>query len=81
MTSITVRLDEELKARLRARTAKSGRSIEEEAREILKAVLVKDSDREFNLAESIRRRIAAVRGGELELPPRAPVRRPPKFVP
>jgi len=73
MATITIRrLDEALKARLRVRAARQGRSMEEEARQILKAGLTDEPMRRPNLAESIRRRIAPVGGVELSLPPREP---------
>ena len=78
MASITIRrLDDALKARLRVRAAHHGRSMEEEARHILKAGLAEEAARAPNLAESLRRRAVAVGGIELELPKREPVRRPP----
>ena len=56
-SSITIRkLDESLKAKLRVRAATHGRSMEEEAREILKTELAKSPVHKYNLAESIRRR-------------------------
>ncbi|MGA3025485.1 MAG: plasmid stabilization protein [Bryobacteraceae bacterium] len=77
MASITIRrLDDALKARLRVRAAHHGRSMEEEARHILKAGLATEPVREPNLTESIRLRVAALGGVELAIPPRGPVRRP-----
>jgi len=77
MASITIRrLDEAVKARLRVRAARHGRSMEEEARHILRAGLSSEPGG-TNLAEALRRRVADVRGIELELPRREPVRRPP----
>jgi plasmid stability protein len=81
MTSITIRrLDDSLKTRLRVRAARHGRSMEEEARQILKAGLTEEPMRKPNFAESIRRRVAPIGGVELALPPREPVRRPPKLA-
>jgi plasmid stability protein len=81
MASITIRrLDDALKSGPRVRAARQGRSMEEEARHILKAGLAKEPMRRPNLAESIRRRIAPTGGVELSLPPREPVRRPPKLA-
>ena len=79
MASITIRnLDDEVKTRLRVRAAGNGRSMEEEARLILRdAVGRRPSSR--NLAEAIRARIAPLGGVELELPPREPGREPPSF--
>lgn len=78
MASITIRrLDEGVKAKLRIRAAHHGRSMEEEAREILKAELSSTRRQTANLAESIQLRMAAVGGVELSLPVREPVRRAP----
>jgi plasmid stability protein len=54
--------------------------MEEEARHILKAGLTEKPMPQSNLAETIRRRIAPAGGVELSLPPREPVRRPPKLA-
>ena len=81
MATITIRrLDDALKARLRVRAARQGRSMEEEARHILKAGLTEEPMRRPNLAESIRRRMAPVGGIGLSLPPREPVRKPPRLA-
>lgn len=79
MASITIRnLDDEVKTRLRVRAADNGRSMEEEARLILRdAVGRKPPPR--NLASAIRTRIAPLGGVDLELPPRGPGREPPSF--
>ena len=80
MASITIRrLDDAVKAKLRVRAATHGRSMEEEAREILKAGLRTSQARKLNLAESIRRHIEPLGGVEITLPPREAVRRPPKL--
>ncbi len=79
MASITVRnLDEGVKKRLRVRAAGNGRSMEEEARIILREAVEPETGEE-NLAEAIRARFAPLGGVELELPPRDPMREPPKF--
>jgi plasmid stability protein len=81
MASITIRrLDDAVKAKLRLRAAGHGRSMEEEAREILKAGLTAKRLPRLNLAESIRRHVAPLGGLELALPPREAVRRPPKLA-
>ena len=79
MASITIRnLDEDVKTQLRVRAAQHHRSMEEEARLILRdAVIRKPSSR--NLAEAIRARIAPLGGVDLELPPREPAHEPPTF--
>jgi plasmid stability protein len=77
MASITIRkLDEAVKSRLRIRAARHGRSMEEEAREILRAGLDEKVGQPLNLVDSIRRRFAPLGGIELEIPKRQPVRRP-----
>lgn len=72
MAVITIRnLEEETKARLRLQAAMNGRSMEEEARTILKSALDNaDSESGTTLIESIRRRVAPVGGIELENPKR-----------
>ena len=79
MANITIRnLDDDVKTRLRMRAAENGRSMEEEARRILReAVRRKPSVQ--NLARSIHARFAPLGGVELELPPRGPGREPPRF--
>ena len=79
MASITIRkLDDDVKGRLRVRAANNGRSMEEEARVILRdAVEHKVPARD--LAAAIRARMAPLGGVELELPPRVGMREPPTF--
>ena len=80
MASITVRnLDDGLKRRLRIRAAENGRSMEQEAREILKHALVEEEAPVKNLVSAIRARFAPLGGVELEIPPRQPMRDPPRF--
>jgi len=80
MASITIRkLDEALKARLRLKAARHGRSMEEEARHILRAALAAKSSEPANLADAIRRRFAPLGGVELKLPRRRKLREPPSF--
>jgi plasmid stability protein len=72
MATITVRnLDEAVKARLRIRAAENGRSMEAEAREILRAALLDDPPRR-GLGTRIHELFAPLGGVELELPPRNP---------
>ena len=79
MASITIRnLDDEVKRRLRVRAAEHGRSMEEEAREILRQVVGQEKPA-HNLAAAIRARVAPLGGVELELPPREPMRELPAF--
>lgn len=77
MASMTIRnLDEKLKARLRMQAAKHGRSMEDEARDILRSALSTASVRTATLARSIRRRIEPLGGVELQIAPREPMREP-----
>ena len=79
MPSITIRkLDERTKARLRVRAARHGRSMEEEARTLLRAALQDDAPPAGNLADTIRARFRRLGGVELGLPVREPIREPPK---
>jgi plasmid stability protein len=81
MATLTIRkLDEKTKARLRIRAAHHGRSMEEEAREILRSTLGEVLPHTANLAESIRKRFAAFGGVDLKLPKRDSVRQPPDFA-
>ena len=79
MASITIRkLDEKTKARLRVRAAQNGRSMEEEARTLLRAALRDEVTPRSNLADAIRARFRRLGGVELGLPARGPIREPPK---
>jgi plasmid stability protein len=79
MASITIRnLDDDIKQRLRVRAAEHGRSMEEEAREILRRVMGENAPPR-NLAAAIRARLAASDRVDLELPAREPMREPPEF--
>jgi plasmid stability protein len=80
MASITIRnMEEPLKARLRVRAAHHGRSMEDEARHILRAALTDDRPPSLNLADSIQRRFASLGGFDLPDPIREPLREPPGF--
>ena len=80
MASITVRnLEEGLKRRLRIRAAENGRSMEQEARDILRAALDQERSTGKDLASAIRARFAPLGGVELDLPPREPMRGPPQL--
>ena len=81
MTTLTIRqLDEKTKSRLRVQAAHHGRSMEQEAREILRSALTAARPKTRNLPESIRQRFSAFGGVELELPKRDPIRHPPDFA-
>ena len=78
-TILIRRLDDSVKARLRVRAARHGRSMEAEAREILKAGLAGPADTTKKLFERIHARFAALGGFELPEIPREPIREPPTF--
>ncbi len=80
MASITVRnLDDGLKRRLRVRAAEHERSMEQEARDILRVALDEDAAPPRNLGTAIRELFRPYGGVELEIPPREPMREPPTF--
>ena len=80
MASLTIRrLDDALKAKLRMSAANNGRSMEAEARELLRVGLSAKAPKTLNLAESIRRRIEPLGGVELTLLPREPMPVPSDF--
>ena len=80
MASITARnLDGPLKARLRIQAAIHGRSMEYEARDILRSALSREPSRQGILATAIRARFAPLGGVELPTVPREPMRAPPSF--
>ena len=79
MASLTIRdLDDKVKTRLRVRAAQNGRSMEEEARILLRAALRDDPAARGNLADAIRARFRRLGGVELALPAREPMRDPPR---
>lgn len=75
MASITIRdLDDRVKARLRVRAAQHNRSMEEEARAILKTALSVETASSKSLVQAIRARIEPLGGIELTIAPREPMR-------
>ncbi|MGH6898273.1 MAG: FitA-like ribbon-helix-helix domain-containing protein [Geminicoccaceae bacterium] len=82
MASITIRnLDDKLKEHLRMRAAKHGRSMEDEARDILRVALAADRAAPQDLGLAIRRRLAPFGGVELPTARREWVRDPPNLDP
>ncbi|ASP55582.1 FitA-like ribbon-helix-helix domain-containing protein [Sinorhizobium meliloti] len=80
MASITIRnLVDGLEKRLRVRAAAHGHSMEDEARDILRAALSTGKSGRANLAAAIRSRIVPLGGVELELPARDAIRDLPDF--
>lgn len=77
MASITIRnLEAETKRKLKIRAAMNGRSMEQEAREILKSALAQASKKKANLAERVREIFGPMGGVDLERLPREPIRDP-----
>ena len=80
MASILIRnLDEEVKRRLRVRAAEHARSMEEEARQILRSALGRESAAEEKLGTAIHNLFKDLGGVKLKIPPREPAREPPRF--
>jgi antitoxin FitA len=80
MASITIRnLDDAVKAQLRVRASQHGRSMEDEAREILRIALAENSQPTGNLAASIRAKFEVFADFDLPELPREPLREPPSF--
>lgn len=76
MASITIRnLDDNIKQRLRVRAAVNGRSMEEEAREILRRVMGERAAT-LNLAEAISARLTPGMRADLAPAPREAIREP-----
>lgn len=76
MSTLTVRnLDDDLKTLLRVRAAQNGRSMEAEAREILRASL--STQPRARLGTRIHNRFAGLGLDELEIPPRNELPRTP----
>lgn len=79
MATITIRkLDESTKDKLRLRAARHKRSMEDEARNILRNALAADTTAGRDLGRAIHARFKALGGVDLALPKRAPMREPPK---
>src|SRR5690606_41660570 len=77
---ITIRnLDDQTKDRLRIRAAHRRRSMEDEARSILREALASDSVTPANLAKAIESRFRPFGGVDLELPDRESMREPPRL--
>jgi plasmid stability protein len=82
MGSMLIRnIEDELKQRLRMRAAEHGRSMEEEARTILRKELGnrEQADEGKNLVQIAREIFGPGRGVDLEPHPRVPDRDPPDF--
>jgi len=71
MASITIRNLKSINARLRVRAAHHKRSMEDEARKILRAALANETATERGLADAIYKRFLAIGGADLRLPLRS----------
>ncbi len=80
MASITIRnLDESLKSRLRIQAAVHGRSMEDEARDILRSSLNQEPAEPKKLGSSINALFKPLGGFDMPAVPREPMREPPAF--
>lgn len=77
MAVMTIRnIDDAIKTRLRLRAARHGKSMEEEARDILRAALSTEPAQSHGLGHAIHERFAALGGVDLPEVPREPSREP-----
>ncbi|MDT7935327.1 MAG: plasmid stabilization protein [Sphingomonadaceae bacterium] len=80
MAVMTIRnIDDVIKKRLRVRAAVNGRSMEDEARDILRSALSTDDPRPRNLAQAIHERFGRLGGIDLPVVPRGAIRPPVDF--
>lgn len=80
MATMTIRnIDDQLKARLRVQAAQHSRSMEDEARDILRVALSTEATRPSSLVAAIRARIEPLGGIDLKLPEREAIRTPTAF--
>jgi plasmid stability protein len=78
MASLTIRnLEEALKSRLRVQAATHGRSMEEEARALLRAALSLEGHGASGLGSAVNALFRPVGGLDIFIPPREPIREPP----
>ena len=80
MASITIHnLDNDVKARLCIRAARHGRPMEEEVRLILAQAVDRERAPTKGLGTAVHELFKPFGGVDLELPPRKPMREPPRF--
>ena|SRR5258708_2744596 len=80
VSSITIRnLDESLKSRLRIQAAAHGRSMEDEARDILRSALNQELRGPKDLGMAINALFQPFGGFDMPEVPREPMREPPRF--
>ena len=77
MANMTIRdIDDELKSRLRFQAARHGRSMEDEARDILRIALSVEPTQTGGLVQAIRARVEPFGGAELKIATREEMREP-----
>ena len=80
MAVMTIRnIDDAIKAKLRIQAAMHGKSMEDEARDILRSALFAEVARPRNLGQAIHERFAALGGVDLPSVPREAIRPPVSF--
>ncbi len=80
MVSIIIRdMDESLVSRLRIQAAMHGRSMEDEARDILRSSLNQEPQEPKNLGTAINALFKPLGGFDMPKVPREPMREPPTF--
>lgn len=80
MAVMTIRnIDDTIKNRLRLRAAMHGRSMEDEARDILRSALSTEVPRPRDLGQTISERFGKLGGVDLPETSREPIRRPMDF--
>ncbi len=80
MNSIKIdNLEDGLAFRLAIRASESGRSVEEEAREILRTALQREASPERGLGTALHNLFKPVGGVDLKIPEREPMREPPRL--
>jgi len=80
MAVMTIRnIDDAIKKRLRVRAAVNGRSMEDEARDILRSALSTDDRRPRNLGQAIHERFGPLGGVDLPDVSREAIREPVDF--
>ncbi|HKL78487.1 MAG TPA: plasmid stabilization protein [Gammaproteobacteria bacterium] len=80
MANITIHdIDNTLAERLKAEAARHGRSVEDEARDILRASLSREGDTAQGLGSALHELFRPLGGADLDIPPREPMREPPQL--
>ncbi|MDE0182035.1 MAG: hypothetical protein OXL39_11880 [Caldilineaceae bacterium] len=77
---IMCNVDEGLERRLRIRAAENGRTMEQEACEILRAALDEYIAPTKNIGTAVHELFKPFGGVELEIPPRESMREPPRWI-